>query len=121
MQESNFSSIIFSFFTPDNAGANIEAFLEAIPIPSMTSTNTRKKRKEELKQATIRQHYYPEGGWGYVVVCVGFLVQIITHGFQMSFGILLLALLRRYGEDKFAGGGKIKKNLVALSVFFPLF
>ena len=21
-----------------------------------------------MKQATIRQHYYPEGGWGFVVV-----------------------------------------------------
>ena len=32
--------------------------------------------KEEMKQATIRQHYYPESGWGWVVVFVAFLVQV---------------------------------------------
>ena len=31
------------------------------PAPSATSINTKRKRKEEMKQATIRQHYYPEG------------------------------------------------------------
>ena len=31
------------------------------PAPSVTSINTKRKRKEDLKQATIRQHYYPEG------------------------------------------------------------
>jgi len=94
------------------------------PLASGVSSNTRRKRRnEELKQATIRQHYYPEGGWGYVIVVVSFLVQVnqfprlinqshttrntskhlhfsleqvLTHGLQMSFGVLLLIILRRW-------------------------
>ena len=38
---------------------------------------SRSKRDDE-KQATIRQHYYPEGGWGYVIVAVAVLVQVIN-------------------------------------------
>ena len=51
-----------------------------------------------MKQATIRQHYYPEGGWGFVVVIVAIIVQIITHGLQLSFGILILAIKRRWPD-----------------------
>ena len=76
------------------------------PLASVTSINTKKKRKEELKQATIRQHYYPEGGWGYIVVVVAFLVQVIAHGFQMSIGILLLWIIQRWGHDRFIDSGK---------------
>ena len=73
-------------------------------IPSI-SPACRTKRDDE-KQATIRQHYYPEGGWGYVVVAVTCLVQAVTHGFQLSLGVLLLALLRRWGEDTMAESGR---------------
>jgi hypothetical protein len=68
------------------------------PMPSVTSIGTKKKRKDEMKQATIRQHYYPEGGWGFVVLIVAILVQIMSHGLQMSFGILLLAIRRRWND-----------------------
>ena len=47
--------------------------------PSVTSTTARKRKEKEVKQATIRQHYYPEGGWGYVVVAVTFLVQVVNR------------------------------------------
>lgn len=45
----------------------------------------------DLRQLmTLRQHYYPEGGWGWVLVVVAFIVQCLSHGLQLSFGILLL-------------------------------
>ncbi|EEB18529.1 hypothetical protein Phum_PHUM517920 [Pediculus humanus corporis] len=34
------------------------------------------------------RHYYPEGGWGYVIVICSVFVHVINHGFQLSFGIL---------------------------------
>ena len=43
-----------------------------------------------------------------MVVAVTFLVQVITHGFQMSLGILLLAILRRFGEDTMAESGRME-------------
>ena len=68
------------------------------PPPSVTSSTTRKRREKEVKQATIRQHYYPEGGWGYIVLICASLVNILAHGLQLSFGVILLAILRRWGS-----------------------
>ena len=64
-------------------------------VSAMVSSNARRKRKDELKQATIKQHYYPEGGWGWVVVLAGFLAQAMTHGLQMSYGVMMAAYLMR--------------------------
>ena len=69
------------------------------PPPSVTSSTTRKRREKEVKQATIRQHYYPEGGWGYIVLLSAFLVNILAHGLQLSFGILLVAIQRRWASQ----------------------
>ena len=90
------------------------------PIASVTSINTKKKRKEELKQATIRQHYYPEGGWGYIVVTVAFLVQVIAHGFQMAVGILILWIVKRWGQDRFIDSGKLFYLTYVIYTYMPL-
>lgn len=34
------------------------------------------------------RHYYPEGGWGYVVVTCCILVHILNHGLQLAYGVL---------------------------------
>ena len=91
---------------PLEKGGGAFGGIGSAPIASVMSITTKKKRKEELKQATIRQHYYPEGGWGYIVVIVAFLVQVIAHGFQMSIGILILAIIKRWGQDRFIDSGK---------------
>ena len=36
------------------------------------------------KKATIRQHYYPEGGWGWVVVAATTAATAVGHGVQMA-------------------------------------
>jgi hypothetical protein len=43
--------------------------------------------------ATIHIHYYPEQSifWSYVIVLISTIVQILIHGLQLSFGILLLS------------------------------
>ena len=33
---------------------------------------------------TLKQHYYPEGGWGWVVVIVGCLVHFLVNGSQVE-------------------------------------
>jgi hypothetical protein len=52
------------------------------------------------KKATIWTHYYPEGGWGWVVLVVATLVQMLNHGLQLSFGVLLLAVAQKYPTDE---------------------
>ncbi|KAJ3627507.1 hypothetical protein MTP99_014881 [Tenebrio molitor] len=50
---------------------------------------------EEARQAATRtsqiqarrllcRHYYPEGGWGWIVAACAVLVHIVNHGFQLS-------------------------------------
>merc|ERR1719411_1173291 len=50
--------------------------------------------KSHGKSATFRQHYYPEGGWGWVICFCCFLVNIFTTGLQLSFSVLSLEILR---------------------------
>lgn len=43
------------------------------------------------------RHYYPEGGWGYVVVTCCVLVQLLSHGLQLSYGTLIGHISSRFG------------------------
>ncbi|CAL8110037.1 unnamed protein product [Orchesella dallaii] len=49
--------------------------------------------------STITQHYYPEGGWGYVVLATCTICHVLTCGFQLSFGILWHAILDKFGSE----------------------
>jgi hypothetical protein len=46
--------------------------------------------------STIRQHYYPEGGWGWVVVACSVLVQILCHGLHGAAGVWLQVVLEQF-------------------------
>nr|XP_029717524.1 monocarboxylate transporter 12-like isoform X3 [Aedes albopictus] len=45
------------------------------------------------------RRYYPEGGWGWIVVVVGVMVHTMTHGIQLSFGLLLGYTMLYYGKS----------------------
>ncbi|EFN84987.1 Monocarboxylate transporter 10 [Harpegnathos saltator] len=50
-------------------------------------------------RCTIKQHYYPESGWGWVVVVTGVMVQILATGIHGAAGAwLLLDGARRYRQ-----------------------
>uniref|UniRef100_A0A182TCB7 Uncharacterized protein n=1 Tax=Anopheles maculatus TaxID=74869 RepID=A0A182TCB7_9DIPT len=53
-------------------------------------------RMSNTSTSTIKQHYYPEGGWGWIIVLVGVLVHILTHGLQTAVGVVILAAGRAY-------------------------
>ncbi|XP_039287915.1 uncharacterized protein LOC111049387 [Nilaparvata lugens] len=54
----------------------------------------------ELRQLlTLKQHYYPEGGWGWVVLLTAFLVQLLTHGLHTASGVLLSETVNRFGRE----------------------
>ena len=48
------------------------------------------KKMKELR--TLKQHYYPEGGWGWVIVIVTLCVQVISHGLQFGLAIYVMAV-----------------------------
>lgn len=59
----------------------------------------------DLRQLmTLRQHYYPEGGWGYVVLAVSFIVQCISHGLHMSIGVLVTFIVKEFHQDLLYAG-----------------
>jgi len=39
---------------------------------------------------TLKQHYYPEGGWGWLVISVAVIVNMIALGAQFGLAVLLL-------------------------------
>jgi len=65
-------------------------------------TNNSVDRKRRI--ASIFQHYYPEGGWGIVLLIVVILVQIILHGLLLSYGVLLAKVVRRFRVSHFQSG-----------------
>ncbi|KAK4883717.1 hypothetical protein RN001_007036 [Aquatica leii] len=48
-----------------------ECFLPDIPLDARKTT-------------TLRRHYYPEGGWGWVIIVCSVLLNVINHGLQLS-------------------------------------
>ncbi|CAH1115654.1 unnamed protein product [Psylliodes chrysocephalus] len=52
----------------------------------------------DLRQLlTLKQHYYPEGGWGWVVLVCGVFVHILGHGMLTSTGLFYLEILKKFG------------------------
>lgn len=61
--------------------------------------NSKQQLAADLRQLhTLKQHYYPEGGWGWVVLFVGMLVQMLSHGVHGSSGILLRQVADKFGQ-----------------------
>jgi len=72
------------------SGAEIEnLFEQENEEESLTAINARKK-------ITLDKHYYPEGGWGYVIVATTILVHLISHGLQLASGLLMSTIMTRY-------------------------
>ncbi|KAK6631717.1 hypothetical protein RUM43_013781 [Polyplax serrata] len=49
---------------------------------------------------TIQQHYYPEGGWGWMIVVCGTLVQCLSHGLVLSWGVTQTQTERHFKKVK---------------------
>lgn len=60
----------------------------------------------DLKQLhTLKQHYYPEGGWGWIVVFAGVLVQVLSHGIHGSNGVFLQQVANKFGPHAYLESG----------------
>ena len=46
--------------------------------------------------ASIFQHYYPEGGWGVVLMVAVIMVQFLVHGLVLSYGVIVTKIIRRF-------------------------
>jgi len=50
------------------------------------------------KRATLQRHYYPEGGWGWVIVATAVAVHVLNHGFQLSAAVTLSPAANKYEQ-----------------------
>ncbi|XP_075151179.1 uncharacterized protein LOC142225288 [Haematobia irritans] len=46
-------------------------------------------RRTGIDTTGIRQHFYPDGGWGWIICGMSFLIHILTTGLQLSYGLTL--------------------------------
>ena len=58
----------------------------------------------KAKRTTLMQHYYPERGWGWVVVGCAVLVQVLCHGLHTAYGEVGLQMGREFGASTLATG-----------------
>ncbi|CAH0553341.1 unnamed protein product [Brassicogethes aeneus] len=65
------------------------------------------------KTTTLRRHYYPEGGWGWVVVVCAVLVHVLNHGIQLSCSQLVVPGVEKFKVESvhFAGKFNYKRRL----------
>lgn len=64
---------------------------------------------DSRKVTTLARHYYPEGGWGFVVASCSIMVHVLCHGLQLSAGILISPTVVRFNADQLYAG-KINAN-----------
>ncbi len=69
--------------------------------------NTQRSQGDFRQLLTLKQHYYPEGGWGWVIVFCALCVQTFNHGLQMGFGVLVAACVRQFGTGVHDSAGTI--------------
>lgn len=48
------------------------------------------------KKVTLGRHYYPEGGWGWVVVTCSVVVHLLGHGLQLSWPVMQQAASSKF-------------------------
>lgn len=67
----------------------------------------------DLRQLlTLKQHYYPEGGWGWIVLIACVLVHILGNGIMLSYGLFSLEIGRKFGKDVEQPTGIIYTKLI---------
>lgn len=59
----------------------------------------------DLRQLmTLRQHYYPEGGWGWLLTVIGFTIHCICHGLHLSAGVFMMEMASIFRQRPTAAG-----------------
>ncbi|XP_017770975.1 PREDICTED: uncharacterized protein LOC108558543 [Nicrophorus vespilloides] len=60
------------------------------------------------KATTLRRHYYPEGGWGWIIIACTILVHILNVGLQMSCSQLITPAADKFKTSPVHIAGKRK-------------
>ena len=64
-------------------------------IPQIHSQTNKKSIIKNILNST-QTKTYSKGGWGIVLLCCVVLVQLLVHGFVLSYGVLVGRVTRRF-------------------------
>lgn len=67
----------------DNRSRGDAVFAQGRKAKDKVSGNVRVDAKVRERRLLWR-HYYPEGGWGWVIALVGTMAHVLSSGFQLS-------------------------------------
>ncbi len=71
------------------SGEEMEMMDDAAAVKQLVLGQIDKKLRD---LRTLKQHYYPEGGWGWVVLAVGAVAQALAAGAQIALAMHLIKL-----------------------------
>lgn len=61
---------------------------------------------QAIARRLLCRHYYPEGGWGWTIVVCATLAQLLAHGLQLSYGVMVHSAQRKYVITPMQASGK---------------
>ena len=62
-------------------------------IAKNSCSNTKPPTDQKLRELrTLKAHYYPEGGWGWVILSVSCLVHLLVVGTQLVLASIIISL-----------------------------
>lgn len=70
---------------------------------------------KKIPPPTLKQHYYPEGGWGWFIVFIAVVVHVLNHGLQYGSGVLLPFILKQFATSTYTTAGNFY-NLITIVV-----
>ncbi|KAK0093847.1 hypothetical protein PV326_012483 [Microctonus aethiopoides] len=66
------------------------------------------KLVSDLRQLlTLKQHYYPEGGWGWIILVVCIFIQILSHGTHGAVGVFVIHVATKFNTEVYLQAGKL--------------
>ncbi|XP_058825052.1 monocarboxylate transporter 12-like isoform X2 [Topomyia yanbarensis] len=97
----------------------------AVPLSTSTAAITGSGQQQRAPSrmsntsttSTIKQHYYPEGGWGWIITVVGVMVHVLTHGLHTSVGVLIIETRIRFRIESFIDTGWLGALSTAVALF----
>ncbi|VVC32199.1 Hypothetical protein CINCED_3A020061 [Cinara cedri] len=109
--------------TAVTAVATVAAAATAVGLrqPPAVTDNRARQQLQHPPAANVgrllRRHYYPEAGWGWVVVACACMVHLLNHGLQLSFGALEADVVHKFRDATYVRTGQISRSVIIAFYF----
>lgn len=110
--------------TAVTAVATVSAAASAVGLRQPAAVTDNRARQQLQYQPTanvgrlLRRHYYPEAGWGWVVVACACMVHLLNHGLQLSFGALEADVVHKFRDATYVRTGQTLHNVLSSHFIF---